>query len=92
MNFLNLGLGELLGLVGAISAGVVALYLLFGILSLRIGESAVTALRYTLIGVLGAWIVYYGLKAVQLTEMSNRVWKRTAEYNLILSERRRLGT
>src|ERR1700730_11021419 len=28
MNFLKLGLGELLGLVGAISAGVVALYLL----------------------------------------------------------------
>jgi hypothetical protein len=28
VNFLNLGLGELLGLVGAISAGVVALYLL----------------------------------------------------------------
>src|SRR5581483_5598341 len=28
MNFLNLSLGELLGLMGAISAGVVALYLL----------------------------------------------------------------
>src|SRR5580698_10185887 len=28
MSFLNLGLGELLGLIGAISAGVVALYLL----------------------------------------------------------------
>jgi hypothetical protein len=28
MNFLNLGLGELLGLLGAVSAGVVALYLL----------------------------------------------------------------
>src|SRR5258706_2577269 len=28
MNFLNLGLGELLGLAGAVSAGVVALYLL----------------------------------------------------------------
>src|ERR1044071_313303 len=28
MNFLNLGLGELLGVVSAISAGVVALYLL----------------------------------------------------------------
>jgi hypothetical protein len=28
MNFLNLGLGELLGLIGAISAGVVALYML----------------------------------------------------------------
>jgi hypothetical protein len=75
-----------------LAAAGVALYLLFGILSLRIGESAVTALRYTLIGVLGAWIVYYGLKAVQLTEMSNRVWKRTAEYNLILTERRRLGS
>ena len=34
--------------------------------------------------------LYYGLKAVQLTEMSNRVWKRTAEYNLILAERKRL--
>ncbi len=75
-----------------LAAAGVAVYLLFGILSLRIGESAVTALRYTLIGALGAWIVYYGLKAVQLTEMSNRVWKRTAEYNLILSERRRLGS
>ena len=75
-----------------LAAAGVALYLLFGILSLRIGESAVAALRYALIGALGAWIVYYGLKAVQLTEMSNRVWKRTAEYNLILSERRRLGS
>ena len=75
-----------------LAAAGVAAYLLFGILSLRIGESAVTALRYTLIGALGAWIVYYGLKAVQLTEMSNRVWKRTAEYNLILSERQRLGS
>src|SRR5579862_1789410 len=27
MNFLNLGLGELLGIVGVVSAGVVALYL-----------------------------------------------------------------
>ena len=35
--------------------------------------------------------LYYGLKAVQLTEMANRVWKRSAEYGLILAERRRLG-
>ena len=73
-----------------LAAAGVAVYLLFGLLSLRIGASTVTALRYSVIGLLGAWIVYYGLKAVQLTEMSNRVWKRTAEYNLILSERRRL--
>ena len=72
------------------AAGVIV-YMLFGLISLRIGESAVTALRYSLIGLLGTWIVYYGLKAVQLTEMSNRVWKRTAEYNLILAERKRLG-
>jgi hypothetical protein len=39
----------------------------------------------------GGVFLYYGMKAVQLTEMSNRVWKRTAEYNLILSERKRLG-
>jgi hypothetical protein len=72
------------------AAGVV-FYLLLGGLTDRLGETGVTALQYTLIGLLGAVFLYYGLKAVQLTEMSNRVWKRTAEYNLILSERKRLG-
>jgi hypothetical protein len=48
------------------------------------------SLRYGVVGLLGAYFMYYGLKAVQLTEMSNRVWKRSAEYGLILSERRRL--
>jgi hypothetical protein len=71
-------------------AGVV-LFMLFGSLTAAIGETTVTALRYALITLLGAWFLYYGLKAVQLTEMSNRVWKRTAEYNLILTERKRLG-
>jgi hypothetical protein len=69
----------------------VGLFMLFGSLTVVLGESGVTALRYILISALGAWFLYYGLKAVQLTEMSNRVWKRTAEYNLILAERRRLG-
>ena len=51
-----------------------------------------TALRYTARRRCSARaFLYYGLKAVQLTEMSNRVWKRTAEYNLILAERQRLG-
>ena len=72
------------------TAGVVS-YMVLGLLTSRIGEDGVTALRYAFIGLLGAWFVYYGLKAVQLTEMANRVWKRTAEYNLILSERRRLA-
>ena len=72
------------------AAGVVS-FLVLGLFDTRLGETGVTALRYTIIGLLGAWFVYYGLKAVQLTEMSNRVWKRTAEYGLILTERRRLA-
>jgi hypothetical protein len=74
-----------------LAAAGVGLFLLFGSLSLQIGEAGVTWLRYTLIGLLGAWFLYYGLKAVQLTEMSNRVWKRAAEYTLILAERKRLA-
>ena len=73
------------------AAGVLT-YLVLGSLTTTLGETGVTALRYTFIGVLGGWFLYYGLKAVQLTEMSNRVWKRSAEYNLILTERARLTT
>lgn len=72
------------------AAGVVT-YVVLGSLQGSLGDDGVNALRYTLIGLLGAGFLYYGLKAVQLTEMSNRVWKRTAEYNLILAERRRLA-
>jgi hypothetical protein len=32
------------------------------------------------------------LKAVHLNEMAGRVWKRSAEYGLILRERRRLAS
>jgi hypothetical protein len=39
----------------------------------------------------GVFFLYAGLKAVHLTEMANRVWKRSAEYGLILNERRRLN-
>lgn len=73
-----------------LAAAGVLLYAVFGSLRSDMGEAAVAGLRSGLIGLLGAVFLYYGLKAVQLTEMSNRVWKRTAEYNLILSERRRL--
>jgi hypothetical protein len=71
-------------------AGVITV-LLLGTVTGVLGETGVTALQYTLVGLLGATFLYYGLKAVQLTEVANRVWKRTAEYNLILAERRRLG-
>lgn len=39
----------------------------------------------------GVFFLYSGLKAAQLTEMASRVWKRSAEYGLIMRERRRLG-
>jgi len=73
------------------AAGVLS-FLLLGGFTDRLGETGVTALRYAVVTLLGAVFLYYGLKAVQLTDMSNRVWKRTAEYNLILAERKRLLT
>jgi len=72
------------------AAGVVT-FLALGRYEASLGDVTITWLRYGIIGALGAAFLYYGLKAVQLTEMSNRVWKRTAEYNLILAERKRLG-
>jgi hypothetical protein len=72
------------------AAGVVT-YLVLGEFSVSLGDTTTTWLRYGILGILGAVFLYYGLKAVQLTEMANRVWKRTAEYNLILAERKRLG-
>jgi hypothetical protein len=72
------------------AAGVLT-FLALGRFEASVGDLTITWLRYAIVGALGAAFMYYGLKAVQLTEMSNRVWKRTAEYNLILSERKRLG-
>jgi len=77
--------GPLLAAVG------VVLYLVLGTFRERFGQTEIDILRYAVVGVLGAWFLYYGLKAVQLTGMANRVWKRTAEYGLILAERKRLG-
>lgn len=73
------------------AAGVVTFQILAGLQG-WLGEAGVTGLQYTVVGSLGAVFLYYGLKAVQLTEMANRVWKRGAEYTLILAERRRLRT
>ena len=71
------------------AAGVIT-YQVLGSSTAQLGEGGVSALRYAILSALGAAFLYYGLKAVQLTGMSTRVWKRAAEYSLILSERRRL--
>jgi hypothetical protein len=75
----------------ALAVAGVAVYAVLGSLVSRIGEERVAALRYWLIAVIGGTLLYYGLKAVQLTEISNRVWKRAVEYRLIVSERERLA-
>jgi hypothetical protein len=77
--------GPLLAAVGVVT------YLVLGEFTASLGDVTTTWLRYGILGALGAIFLYFGLKAVQLTEMSNRVWKRTAEYTLILAERKRLG-
>jgi hypothetical protein len=66
-------------------------YQLLGAFAPRLGAGWTTWLQYGVVGLVGGVFLYYGLKAVQLTEMSNRMWKRSAEYGLILSERRRLA-
>jgi hypothetical protein len=73
-------------------AAAVAAFLLLGALTPLIGQAGVRILVYVLITTLGGAFVYYGLKAVQLTGIANRVWKRAAEYSLILGERRTLKT
>ena len=61
-----------------------------GRLAPELGEPAVSVLQALVLGTVGAVFLYYGLRAVHLTGMSNRVWKRAAEYGLIIAERRRL--
>jgi hypothetical protein len=61
-----------------------------GTLAPQIGAGTVTLLQALVVGTAGALFLYFGLKAVHLTEMANRVWKRASEYDLIVTERRRL--
>jgi hypothetical protein len=60
-------------------------------LGVNAGAWWVVVTRYILT-LTGLFFLYAGLKAVHLAEMANRVWKRSAEYGLILSERRRLAS
>jgi len=66
-------------------------YQALGLFASQIGDRWVAGLRHTILGAIGAYFLYYGLRAVHLTQMANRVWKRSAEYRLILTERRRLA-
>jgi len=72
------------------AAGVIS-YQVLALFTTHLGENGVTILRYAVLTLLGVAFLYYGLKAVQLTGMSTRVWKRATEYSLILAERRRIA-
>jgi hypothetical protein len=74
-----------------ITTPFLALVILVVLLTSRIegGSWWVTSLYYVLT-LVGAFFLYSGLKAVHLSEMASRVWKRSAEYGLILDERQRL--
>jgi hypothetical protein len=79
-------------ITGPLLAGAgVVLYAILGAVAPTVGLTRVTELQYAIIGTLGATFLYYGLKAVQLTDMGNRVWKRATEYSLVLTERKRLA-
>lgn len=66
----------------------IVIYFVMGAFAELIRAEWTVALRGGLLALLGAALFYVGLKAVQLTEISNRVWKRATEYELILQERR----
>jgi hypothetical protein len=70
------------------AAGVLA-WLALDALAAPLGRVWIEVLRSAILTLLGGSLLYFGLKAVHLTEMANRVWKRAAEYGLILAERRR---
>ena len=78
--------GPLLALGGFLS------YQVLDLLTARIGSTAVQGLQYLIVGLLGAVFLYLGLKAVHLTEVSGRIWKRSAEYQSILRDRERLAS
>jgi hypothetical protein len=62
---------------------------ILGRMGAMLSTVVIDSLRYGIIGGLGAYFLYYGLRAVQLTAVSSRIWKRAAEYDLILDARRR---
>lgn len=73
-----------------LAAAGVATWWIVGLFSGFLDASQVELMRYALLGVLGFGFVWIGLKAVHLTEMGTRVWKRSTEYRLIVKARERL--
>lgn len=71
------------------AAGVASYVVLGAAFRDRLSAAQIEALRYGVLALLGGAFLYVGLKAVHLTEMGTRVWKRATEYRLIVEARRR---
>jgi hypothetical protein len=63
---------------------------LVALLRPQLGGGKVRGTQSLVAGATGAAILYSGWQALDLRKSANRVWKRAAEYNLILSERKHL--
>lgn len=72
-----------------LGAAGVASYTVLGWFDGRFGAGTIELLRYGALTSLGGAFMVVGLKAVHLTEMGTRVWKRATEYKLILDARQK---
>lgn len=72
------------------AAGVISWWLV-GLFDAWLTEPQIGAIRYGFLTLLGGAFLWVGLKAVHLTEMGTRVWKRATEYRLILKARERIA-
>lgn len=71
-------------------AVAVLMFIAIGALSPSLGMAGVRTLQAIVALALGSAFLYFGVRAVHLTEMANRVWKRATEYGLIVAERRHI--
>ena len=72
-----------------LAAAGVASYKVLGLFDQTLSPNQIEAARYLALVALGSGFVYIGMKAVHLTEMGTRVWKRATEYRLILEARQK---
>lgn len=74
-----------------LAAAGVSLWWVLGLFARWLQPAQVELLRYGVLALMGGGFLWVGLKAVHLTEMGTRVWKRATEYRLILKARERLA-
>lgn len=70
----------------AVRTAYVPALVVAGFVIVRLFDETVETLALSL---LGGVLLYLGMMAVHLTGVGNRVWKRAAEYDLIVAERKR---